>query len=189
MKRWSIGCALLFAGAALAQPPEVKPGPEHAMLKELAGTWKGKMKMQGMESDVDCTYRMECGGLWLTSNFRTKFGDQAFQGKGFDTYDAASKKFKSVWIDSMSTKPMLMEGAFDSATKTLTLSGMGTGPDGKEAMHKITSTMTDKDTMTSRMVIGSPGAEAELFTIEYKRSAEQPRRGKGKGKAEAKPNP
>jgi len=51
----------------------------------------------------------------------------------------------------------------------------------------MTSTMVDKDTMTSKMTMG----DAELFTIEYKRSAEQPRRGgKGKGKnPDAKPNP
>jgi len=185
MKRLSMGCALVFAGFIVAQPPEVKPGPEHAMLKEMAGTWTGKMKMQGSENDCRCVYRMECGGLWLTSNFTTKMGDQTFQGKGFDSYDPASKKFKTVWIDSMSTKPMLMEGTYDSEKKTMTMSGMGMGPDGKEVMHKMVTTMPDKDTMTSKMFMG----DTELFTIDYKRSAEQPRRGRGKGKPDPKPNP
>jgi len=188
MKALSFGCALLFAGAMVAQqPPEVKPGPEHAMLKELVGTWTGKMKMMGSESDCRCVYRSACQGLWLSSTFTTKMGDQQFEGRGLDGYDPASKKFKTVWVDSMSTKPMFMEGTYDAATKTITLSGMGMGPDGKEVMHKMTSTMVDKDTMTSKMTMG----DAELFTIEYKRSAEQPRRGgKGKGKnPDAKPNP
>jgi hypothetical protein len=186
MKRLSMGCALLFAGVIVAQPPEVKPGPEHEVLKGMAGTWTGKMKMTGGsdESDVRAVYRMECNGLWLTSDFRTKFGDQPFQGKGFDSYDPASKKYKTVWIDSMSTKPMFMEGTFDPATKTLTQSGMGTGPEGKEVMHKMVTTITDKDNMTAKMWMG----DAEAFTITYKRSADQPRRGK-RGKAEAKPNP
>ena len=185
MKRLSMGCALMFAGVMVAQPPEVKPGPEHEVLKGLAGTWVGKMKMQGMENDCRCVYRMECGGLWLTSNFTTKMGEQNFQGKGLDTYDAASKKYKSVWVDSMSTKPFIMEGTYDAATKTMTLSGMMAGPDGKDAMHKIVTKMEDKDTMTSKMFMG----DTEVFTIDYKRSAEQPRRGKRKDKGDPKPNP
>jgi hypothetical protein len=191
MKSLSIGCAVLFAGAIVAQPPEVKPGPEHAMLKEMAGAWKGKFKMQGTESDCTCTYRMELGDLWLTSTFQTKMGDQTFRGRGMDTYDAASKKFKTVWFDSMSTKPMLMDGTYDAATKTMTMTGMATGPDGKEVKHTITTTMPDKDTMKSRMTMASPSGEAEVFTIDYKRDPNPPGRGgRGKGKkADPKPNP
>jgi hypothetical protein len=183
----------MFAGAMVAQPPEVKPGPEHAMLKELAGAWKGKFKMQGMESDCSCTYRMVLGDLWLSSNFQTKLGEQQFRGQGMDTYDAASKKFKGVWFDSMSTKPMLMEGTYDAATKTLTMTGMGMGPDGKEVMHKIVSTMPDKDTMKERMSMAGPSGDVEMFTIEYKRDPNPPgrgrNRGKGNDKAAPKPNP
>ena len=67
MKRFALACGLALATVGSAQqPPEVKPGPEHEVLKGMVGTWAGKMKMQGQENDVRCVYRMECGGLWLT---------------------------------------------------------------------------------------------------------------------------
>jgi hypothetical protein len=191
MMRLSLCCVLAFAGAASAQPPEVKPGPEHAVLAEMAGTWAGKMKMAGAPDESDCraTYRMELGGLWMTGNFSGNLGGQRFQGRSLDSYDAASKKYNGVWVDSMSTKMMILEGSYDPATKTMTQTGMGPGPDGKEVKHKMVTTMTSKDAMTFKMFMG----DMEMLTIEYKRTADQPRRGKGKGKgadkADPKPNP
>jgi hypothetical protein len=182
MKRLSMGCALVFAGLAVAQqPPEIKPGPEHAILKEMAGNWSGKFKMAGGgESDCTCRYVMECNGLWLTSNFRTKLGEQNFQGKGFDSYDPASKKFVGVWVDAMSTKPMMMEGAYDAASKTMTSMGEGPGPDGKPQKMKLVVSMPDKDTIKEKMFLMTPSGENEMFTIEMKRGPDQPRRGKKK---------
>jgi hypothetical protein len=189
MKRLSMGCALLFAGIATAQEmPGVKPGPEHAVLKGMAGNWSGKMKMGGNESDCRSNFQMSCGGLWLASTFNTKMGDKDFQGKGLDGYDPASKKFVSVWVDSMSTKPMTMEGTYDEKTKTMTSIGEGPGPDGKQMKMKLVVTMPDKDTINEKMFLVGPSGDTEMFTIEMKRGPDSPRRGK-RGKGEAKPNP
>lgn len=181
MNRLSLGCAFVFAGFAVAQqPPEVKPGPEHAILKEMAGNWSGKMKMGGSESDCRCNYRMECGGLWLTSTFNTKMGETAFQGKGLDSYDPESKKFVTVWVDSMSTKPMIMHGTYDAAKKAMTSIGEGPGPDGKPQKMKMVVSMPDKDTINEKMFLVTASGETEMFTIEMKRGPDNPRRGKKK---------
>jgi len=181
MKRFALFVALAFLAPATAQPPTPKPGPEHEALKEMVGTWKGKMKMQGMENECSCTYRMELGGLWLTGNFRGKMGDQDFSGRSMDSYDAASKKYVGVWFDSMSTKPMTIEGTYDAGTKTMTCTGIAPGPDGKEAKHTMVTKMVDKDTMTFKMSMG----DQEMLSIDYKRSADQPKR----GKRDKKPTP
>jgi hypothetical protein len=174
MKRFAFVCACAFAVTVSAQPPAPKPGPEHDALKEMQGRWTGKMKMQGMESDCSVNYRMGLGGLWLMGDFQAKMGDQPFSGRSMDTYDPASKKYTGVWFDSMSTKPMTIEGTYDAGTKTMTCFGMGPGPDGKDVKHKMVTKMIDKDTMTFKMSMG----DQEMFTIDYKRSADQPRRGK-----------
>ena len=185
MKRFSLAVGLGFAAVVVAQPPEVKPGPEHEILKSHVGTWTCKIKMGGEESEGRSTYRMECGGLWLVSDFKGKFGGQDFQGKGLDTYDAASKKYKGVWVDSMSTKPMILEGTYDAASKTLTQTGMGPGPEGKDVEHKMVTKFIDKDNIHFSMSMGGQ----EMMTIEYKRSADQPKERKRKKDKDAAAKP
>jgi len=85
------------------------PGPEHEHLKKLEGTWNAKIKMGDTESPATATYKMVCGGMWLMSDFQGQFGDQKFSGQGLDGYDPEKKKYVSVWVDSMSSRPMLLE--------------------------------------------------------------------------------
>jgi hypothetical protein len=117
---------LVAAPAARAQQP-AKPGPEHEVLKKHVGTWDLTMKFAGAETKGTATYKMDLGGLWLASTFDGEVFGQKFSGRGMDTYDAARKKYVSVWFDSMSTYPMTMEGTFDPGKKALTLVGEGPG--------------------------------------------------------------
>ena len=123
--RWSCAVALaavMAAAAVQAQEPP-KPGPEHEVLKKMEGTWDATMKFGGMESKGTSTYKMDLGGLWLVSTFEGDFGGMKFSGRGLDSYDTAKKKYVGVWVDSMSTSPMMMEGDYDAAKKTLTMTG------------------------------------------------------------------
>lgn len=157
---------LVFNAAVNAQEPP-KPGPEHAMLKKMVGTWDATMKFGGMESKGVSVYKMELGGLWLASTFEGDFGGMKFSGKGLDTYDAAKKKYVAVWADSMSTQPMFMEGTYDKDTKTITMTGEHPGPDGKPTKFKSTSVMKDDDTMHFSMYMGD--GKEPAFEITYKR--------------------
>jgi hypothetical protein len=160
---------LMFVPAVRAQEPP-KPGPEHALLKQLEGNWEATISFGGMESKGTMTYKMELGGLWLVSNFKGDFGGMQFRGKGLDGYDPAKKKYIGVWVDSMSTTPMISEGTFDKDGKVLTMVGDGPGPDGKPTKHKMVSEMRDKDTMV--MTMSSPdsdGKDQVMMTINYKR--------------------
>jgi hypothetical protein len=94
-------------------------------------------------------------------------GGMKFKCKGMDSYDATRKKYVSVWFDNMSASPMKMEGTYDKAKKTMTLTGDGPGADGKPAKWKSVTEMTDDDTMTSSMYAGD--AEEPMCTIVYKR--------------------
>ena len=115
--------AVLTAVPAFAQPEQPKPGPEHEMLKKHAGEWTTVMKAGGGEFKGTYSAKMELGGLWLVGSLESDLGGQKFSGKSLETYDAASKKFVSVWADSMGTKPMHMEGTYDEKTKALTTTG------------------------------------------------------------------
>jgi len=168
-----IGSILLsFAMAhvtALGQSPPT-PGPEHEILKKVEGTWNVKVKMGDNESAGTMTFKMECGGLWLMSDFHSEFGDQKFQGRGMDGYDPEKKKYVSVWVDSMSTRPMFLEGSYDKDKKTMTMTGEAPGPDGKLAKHKGVTHTPDDDHMTFTMyIVDSDGKENKVMTIEYTR--------------------
>jgi hypothetical protein len=169
MKTLAWFCALaLVAFTAPAVPAQPhKPGPEHEMLKKFVGTWDTTMKSPNGEAMGTTTYKMELGGLWLTSALEIDLGAVKFQGKGMDGYDAAKKKYVSAWFDNMGTAPMLMEGTYDKDKKTMTLTGDGPGPDGKPTKWKTVSTMSDDDNFTFTMFAGD--AKEPSFTIVYKR--------------------
>ncbi len=95
-----ITCLVAMSGFTIAQ--EVTPGPQHKKLAELEGTWNLAIKSDGGDSKGKSVYKLECGGLWLTSDFQSDFGGVKFQGKGMDGYDPAKKKYVSVWVDSLS---------------------------------------------------------------------------------------
>jgi Protein of unknown function (DUF1579) len=136
----------MWAGAAGAQeggPPLPKPTKEHDLLKKDVGTWDAMVKTwtspqaEPMESKATETNRMLPGGLWLLSEFKGEFGGLPFQGRGQTSYDAAKKKYVGTWVDSMVTTPMLMEGTYDEAAKTMTMTGDSVDMTGKTAKAKM----------------------------------------------------
>jgi hypothetical protein len=157
---------LVAAPAVRAQEPP-KPGPEHELLKKHVGTWDLVMKFGGMETKGTSTYKMDLGGLWLESRVESEIFGMKFQGHGMDSYDAAKKKYVSVWFDSMSTSAMTMEGTYDKDKKTLTMSGEGPGMDGKPTKHTAVSEWKDDDTLHFSMYMGD--GKDPAFTIVYKR--------------------
>lgn len=169
--------ALLLSQVSFAQEPPIppKPGPEHEVLKEMEGTWDAVMKMPGAPEGAPAskgthTYKMECGGLWLTGKFDGDFGGAKFEGRGIDGYDIAKKKYTAIWVDSMGTPPLILEGTYDSRTKTMTMLGDHPGPDGKLAKFKTKSVTKDKDHHTFTMyLIGEDKKEQEMMSIEYTR--------------------
>jgi Protein of unknown function (DUF1579) len=167
--RWFCAVAvvgLVAAPAVRAQEP-AKPGPEHEVLKKHVGTWDTTMKFMGMESKGTATYKLDLGGLWLSSTFEGDIGGQKFQGHGMDSYDANKKKYVSAWFDSMSTTPMFMEGTLDKEKKTLTMVGDGPGMDGKPTKHTAVTEWKDDDTIHFAMYMGD--GKEPMFTIVYKR--------------------
>jgi hypothetical protein len=166
--RCLVAVALAAAASPAARAQEApKPGPEHEVLKKMVGTWDITMKFGGMETKGVATYKMDLGGLWLASTVESEIFGAKFSGRGFDSYDAAKKKYVGLWIDSMSTSPMTMEGTYDKATKTLTMTGEGPGMDGKPTKYKGVSVMPDDDTINFTMYMGD--VKEPAFTIVYKR--------------------
>jgi hypothetical protein len=157
--------AVLTIPAAAQEFP--KPGPEHEHLKKLEGTWNATMKVMGQESKGTMTYKMELGGLWLTSHYEGDFLGQKFQGRGLDSYDAGKKKYVSVWVDNMITTPLVMEGTYDKDKKAMTMVGDMNGPDGKPAKFTAVTHFKSDDEVHFEAFMGD--SKEPGFTITYKR--------------------
>lgn len=151
---------------------EMAPGPQHKKLAELEGTWNLSIKSDGGDSKGKSTYKLECGGFWLTSDFQADMGGMKFQGKGMDGYDSAKKKYVSVWVDSLSTAPMFFEGDFDAKGEKLNMTCKSTVPGSTTpAVWRSVTTIIDKDKHTFEMYLKPEGgAEQKMMTVEYVRA-------------------
>lgn len=158
--------------AAQEQPPMAKPGPEHALLKKMEGTWDAVMKMPEVPAPMKAvaTYKMELDGFWLTSEFKMDDPLMKFTGRGVDGYDQTKKKYVGIWVDSMSSAPLVMEGTYDEKTQTSTMTGEGPGRDGKPQKYKtVTRSVDDNHHKFEMLMVGADGKETSAFTIDYTR--------------------
>jgi hypothetical protein len=145
-----------------------KPGPEHKVLAKLVGTWESTMKMGGeKESKGTMTYKMDLGGLWLAGTLKSELFGTKFTGKSLESYSPAKKKYVSIWVDNMSTAPVIMEGTYDNEKKTMTMAGEGPGMDGKPMKYRSVTKMLDANTMEMSMYMGD--GKEPAFTVTYKR--------------------
>jgi hypothetical protein len=163
----SVVALLLAVGARGGEPKAVKPGPEHEKFKEVTGAWDAKCEMGDKEFKGSATFSVGLGGLWHFQAFTADFGGGKFEGKGASTYDPASKKYINIWIDSMSTTPMVSEGNYDKQGR-LILKGKKSH-DGKQIEVTMTTEFKDKNTMIFTMVAPGPDGKEGEMKITYTR--------------------
>jgi hypothetical protein len=172
----SAALALLVLSATGAPAQESpKPGPEHEVLKQLVGTWDAQVKclvpgQAAQESKGEYTARLDVGGLFLVTEFKGQLAGGAFQGRGLTGYDPFKKKYRGVWVDSMSPGIFTSEGAFDKSGKIFTETMERPDPQGKPMKMRLTTELKDKDHMTFKMYArGEDGKENMMMEIAYTR--------------------
>lgn len=95
-----------MADPKMSGMPEMKPPQELAdMAKAAAGTWK--CKGQGMDHTmkmIDMTgtmkMKLELDNWWMHGSFESKMGKEPFHFESFTTFDASTKKWKRVMVES-----------------------------------------------------------------------------------------
>jgi len=159
-----LGVFVFALNQAFAQEP-LQPGKEHEFLKEVVGEWDvtfdGNMKGKSV-------YKMTHNNLWLESKVEMDMPQGKFTGQGLDSYDPVKKKYVGIWVDSMSASPLIMEGDWDPATKTITMAGKGPDPEGKIVDYKMSTEYKDKDTHFFKMWMGNLQGDP-MMSATYKR--------------------
>jgi hypothetical protein len=148
-----------------------KPGPEHEALRKTEGTWDVLLTLPGnLKGKGTMTCKMECGGLWLARDLNANLGGLKLQTKSLDGYDPVKKKHISVQFDSMTTVPMILEGDFDPATRTLTQTGEARTFDGSpEQVRSVCRRVDDDHEVVEVSRVYTDGKVVKHLTIEYTR--------------------
>ncbi len=160
MKLYALGILLfLSVTAPLGAQETIKPGAEHAFLAETEGEWDVTMASPGGDISGKGSYKMAHNGVWLTSRLDMKMPDGPFSGTGLDSYDPIKKKYVSIWVDSMSATPVILEGDRSSDGKKITMTGNGPSPDGKLTTYKTETEYVSKDKHVFKMWMGTTTGE------------------------------
>ncbi len=196
--RYTFGCAVLLAGAlalpALAAEPAKEapkmtpdqqkmmeawmkagtPGPEHARLGQMAGTWKMQVtSYDGPTPHTDegtAVFSVGLGGRVLLQNVTSSMNGMPYQGTGTEGYDNVTKKYWSIWTDSMSTGPMVSWGTCDAAGACKYEGTMNDAMTGKPTKMRMTLTPAGPDKSTFTMYGAGPdGKDMKMMEIVYTR--------------------
>lgn len=95
------------------------PGPEHAKLKSLAGSWDVKVtfwmdpKAKPEEVTGKTEFKSVLGDRYLMQEFSGNMMGMPFSGIGLVGYNNALKKYEQVWVDNMSTGFITGSGTAD----------------------------------------------------------------------------
>ena len=163
-----------------------KPGENHKLLADLAGTWTYTVKMwmnpdpnaKPEESKGTAVRRPMMNGRFFVVDVTGKMEmpqpdgkkkEMTFKGMGIEGYDNVKKKFIGTWIDNMGTGMMLSEGDYDPATKTFTYTGEYEGIPGMKQKIREVVKIVDKNHHTFEWYEDRGGQEAKTMEIAYTR--------------------
>ena len=105
------------------------PGPAHKVLEPLVGDWSAEVKFwmapdappTVTKGTAKSTWRLK--DRYVQAEFNGEFMGKAFQGLSLTGFDNVRQKYRTVWIDDMSTTLVTSEGDADSGGKVITFKG------------------------------------------------------------------
>jgi hypothetical protein len=155
------------------------PGSMHQMMSKWDGTWTGKVIMwhapgaPADSSDGTAINKMLYGGRYQQSTHKGNMMGMAFEGTSIMGYDNAKKVFQSTWYDNMGTGMMIMEGPWDEASKSITMSGKMVDPSAGTAkeitMRHVMKVIDDNNHIFEMYCNGPDGKEFKTMEINLKR--------------------
>jgi hypothetical protein len=155
------------------------PGPQHELLKTFEGAWVGNGTWtEGGNTSTfteEATSKLAFGGRFLETD--TKMTAEMEPGKpmtmssrGYMGFDNAKQKYVFAMVGEWSTAIGTAEGAYDAATKTLTMTGVEVLGPGKERKYRMVQKLVSADQWTFEIYFtGADGKETKAAEAVYKR--------------------
>lgn len=104
------------------------PGEQHAHFAaavgeyDIATKWRMDPNSDWEEAPASSKVSTTLGGRYMVEKFKGDFGGMPFEGLLFLGYDNTKQEYVAVWMDSMSTRPMISYGTTDDKG-VMTLTG------------------------------------------------------------------
>lgn len=111
-----------------------KPGPQHAFLASMVGSYDVASKFwmdpsaPPMETTSKYRAHMVMDGRYLVEEYEGEMMGQPFNGMSLTAYDNGAQRFVSVWIDNMATGIMTMHGEVNDDHSEISWHGEVTDP-------------------------------------------------------------
>jgi hypothetical protein len=105
------------------------PGPAHQVLEPLVGDWDAEVKMWMEPKAAPTVSKGSAKSTWalkgrfVRQEFSGEFMGKPFHGISFTGYDNVRQKYRSVWLDDMSTTMVTSEGEADTDGKVISFGG------------------------------------------------------------------
>ena len=144
------------------------PGDPHKLLARLEGSWATKAKdwmVPGgpAESVGTCEQRMILGDRFLRQEFTGDMKGIPFTGINFLGYNNHTKKYESVWMESMSTGIYYSHGTASADGKAITLTCNYDDPVKGNCSLRCVYRFKDDNTFDYEMFITPQGGKEEKF--------------------------
>lgn len=153
------------------------PGAAHKALEPFVGEWTAEVKTWMVPGEAPTVTKGSAKATWILNGryvqeeFTGEFMGKPFRGISLTGYDNVRQKYRSVWVDDMSTTMVTSEGDVDAAGKVFTYGGdyscAMTGEKNKAA--KLVSRLITKDKHIFEMHDPALGENSKVMEITYTR--------------------
>jgi hypothetical protein len=143
------------------------PGEPHKLLAKLEGSWttrsRGWMEPDKppVESTGTCEQRMILGGRYLRQEYSGDMMGQPYTGINILGYDNHTKKYQSVWIDTMSTGVYFFEGTAGKDGKVIMQECNYDDPVRGPSLWRTVTRIKDDNTVEFEMFLTPKGGKEE----------------------------
>jgi len=152
------------------------PGPVHEMFAKSDGKWTEEVKYwmdpngEPVTTVGTAENKMILGGRYQYSTHSSTMMGMPFEGISVVGYDNVRKVIQSTWIDNMGTSIMFLEGKWDDASRSCTLTGKATDPmKGGQVDVREVFTVIDDNNHKMEMYMTLDGKEIKTMEILWKR--------------------
>ena len=142
------------------------PGEPHKLLAKLEGSWTTKTTgwLEGkpaMESTGTCEQKLVLDGHYLQQFYTGDMMGAPFSGINLLGYNNHTKKYESVWLDSMSTAIYFFVGTESADGGTITQECSYDDPVKGPAVWRSVTRIKDDNTLEFEMFITPKGGKEE----------------------------
>ena len=153
------------------------PGPGHARLEPLVGTWKATTTLTmapgapSESSEGTSEHRWVLGGRFVEQLYRGSAMGMPFEGLGYTGYDNASKRYIGTWMDSCGTGVMTSTGSGRPSDQLIRLDAVSGGCTGEPQHFDAILKIADRDHHSFEMWTKAPnGKRFRTMIVEYVRA-------------------